>query len=84
MNTWKNHVLKYEYNPCIEEKIDFHNPWIKILSELSLKEPRGVAANVLDYDIVVRKFELQLRYYDHFRSNTLCKGMKPLISPAMG
>ena len=29
------------------------------------------------------KFELQSRYYVHFRTNTLGKGMNPLISPAM-
>ena len=28
------------------------------------------------------EFELQLRYYVHFRTNTL--GMNPLILPAMG
>ena len=33
--------------------------------------PRGVVANVQDYDITVSKFELQSRYYVHFRTNTL-------------
>ena len=32
----------------------------------------------LDYGIVVSEFELQLRYYVHFRTNTLGKGMNPL------
>ena len=27
---------------------------------------RGVVANMLDYDIVVREFELESRYYVHF------------------
>ena len=39
---------------------------------------------VLDYAVVVREFELQLHSYVHFRTNTLGKGMNPLILPAMG
>ena len=38
----------------------------------------------MDCGIVVSEFELQLRYYVHFRANTLGKGMNPLILPAMG
>ena len=38
----------------------------------------------MDYRIVVSEFELQLRYYVHFRANTLGKGMNLLILPAMG
>ena len=34
----------------------------------------------MDCGIVVREFELQSRYYVHFRANTLGKGMNPLIS----
>ena len=34
--------------------------------------------------IVVREFVPQLRYYIHFRANTLDKGMNPFILPAMG
>ena len=37
----------------------------------------------MDYEIVVREFEHQLRYYIHFRANTLGKGMNPLILLAM-
>ena len=40
--------------------------------------PRGVVINVLDCDVLVSEFEL------HLRSNTLWKGMNPLILPAMG
>ena len=40
---------------------------------------RSVVANVLDCDIVVRVFQLQLRYYIHFLTNTLGKGMNLLI-----
>ena len=39
---------------------------------------------VMGSGIVVSKFVLQLRYYVHFRANTLGKGMNPLILPAMG
>ena len=38
-----------------------------------------VVADVLDYDIFVNEFELWSRYYVHFRTNTLGKGMNPLI-----
>ncbi len=34
--------------------------------------------------IVASEFELQSRYYVHFLTNTLGKGMNPLILPAMG
>ena len=37
-----------------------------------------------DCGIIVRDFELQSRYYVHFRTKTLWKGMNPLILPAMG
>ena len=46
--------------------------------------PRGVMVKAMDCRIVVREFELQSRYYVHFRANTLGRGMKPLILPAMG
>ncbi len=46
--------------------------------------PRGVMVKAMDYGIVVSEFELQSCYYVHFRTNTLGKGMNPLILPAMG
>ena len=46
--------------------------------------PRGVMVKVMDCGIVVSEFELQSRYYVHFRANTLGKSMNPLILPAMG
>ena len=46
--------------------------------------PRGVMVKVVDCGIVVRKFALQLRYYIHFRTNTLRKDMNLLILPAIG
>ena len=41
-------------------------------------------ANMLDYDIVVSEFELQLHDNVYFRANTLEKGMNPLILRAKG
>ena len=46
--------------------------------------PRGAMVKAMDCGIVVREFVLQLRYYVHFRANTLGKGMNPLIFPVMG
>ena len=44
---------------------------------VSVKGSRGVVVNVLDCDIVVNKFEVQLYYYIHFGTNDI-------IPPAMG
>ena len=38
----------------------------------------------MDCEIVVSEFEVQLRYYVHFRTNTPGKGLNPLIVLAMG
>ena len=46
--------------------------------------PRGIMIKVLDWGIVVSEFELKSRYYVHFWTNTLRKGINPLILPAMG
>ena len=40
----------------------------------------SIMVEVLDCRIVVSEFELQLRYYIHFRTNTLGKGMNPSSS----
>ena len=45
---------------------------------------RGVMVKAMDCGIVVSEFELQSRYYVHSRTNTIGKGMNPLILPAMG
>ena len=45
--------------------------------------PYGVVANVLDSDLVVSEFEFQSRYYIHFRTSALEKGMNLLLHPAM-
>ena len=44
---------------------------------------RGVVANVLDCDVTVSEFELQLHYYVHFRTNILRKSMNPLTPLAL-
>ena len=46
--------------------------------------PYREVVNRLDYDIVVNEFELQSRFYVHFRVNTFGKGMNPLILSAIG
>ena len=46
--------------------------------------PRGVMVKAVDCGIVVSEFEIQSRYYVHFRANTIGIGMNPLILPAMG
>ena len=59
---------------------------VKVMSmnKLMRGSPRGLVANVLDCDIVVSEFEFQLRYYVHFWTNILEKGMKPFISSTVG
>ena len=47
------------------------------------RETRGVVANLLDYDIIVSKFELQSSQYIHFRTNTLGSILNPLIPSDM-
>ena len=42
--------------------------------------PRGVMVKALDCRIVVSEFKLQSRYYVHFWTNTLGKGMNALLS----
>ena len=59
--------------------------YIYIVRELVEGEcPRGVMVKAMDSGIVEGEFELQSRYYVHFRTNTLGKGMNPLILPTMG
>ena len=38
-----------------------------------------VVPNVLAYNIVGNEFEPQSRYYVHFRTNALLKGLSPLL-----
>ena len=46
--------------------------------------PRGLMVKAIDCKIVVSEFELQSRYYVHFRTNTLGKVLDPIIFQAMG
>ena len=41
--------------------------------------PHAVVANVLDYDIVVSKFKLQLHYYSQFWTDTFEKDIISFI-----
>ena len=55
-----------------------------LMCEDVLREsPYGIVANVLDCDIVVSDFELQLRHCINFRTNNLKKGMYSLMSLAV-
>ena len=45
--------------------------------------PHCRMVNMLDWDIVVSKFELQFNYYVHFWTNTLEKGMNAVIHPQL-
>ena len=45
---------------------------------------RGIMVNALDCGIVVRESELQSCDYVHFWTNTIGKGMNPVILPFMG
>ncbi len=59
-----------------------------LLNKYTIKQkpgcPRGVMVKGMVCEIVAREFELQSRYYVHFRTSTLGKGMNPLILSAMG
>ena len=44
---------------------------------------RDVMAKVMDCGLEVCEFELQSRFYVHFQTNTIRKGMNSLIPPAM-
>ena len=57
---------------------------LKVILKLIRGCPRGVMVKAMDCRIVVSEFVLQSCYYDHFRANTLGKGVNPLILQAMG
>ena len=46
--------------------------------------PRDIAANVKDWVLEIREFELQSRYYVYFQTNTFRKSRNTLISPSFG
>ena len=53
---------------------------MRIQTDIDMVGSRGEVANVLGCNIVVSEFELQLRYYIHFQTNTLGKHINSLIS----
>ena len=48
---------------------------------IEIRCPCDVMVKALDCGILVRKFEIQSRFYVHFQINTLEKGMNPFIQP---
>ena len=53
--------------------------WLFI--KFGTRSHRDVIANVQDSELEVSKFETQLQLYAHIRTNTLWKGIKPLMPP---
>ena len=48
----------------------------------SARSPREIVAKLLAGDIVISEFELKLRYYVHFRTNTLIPTIYWLNTPS--
>ena len=58
------------------------NHFLLLPTRDKLRSSFGIFANVLDFDIVVRKFELAWRPYVLFQTNTLGNGMNPPYFPS--
>ena len=67
--------------------------WVLIIAHITLGLifsvrfwgcPRGAMVKAMNSGIVVRKFELHLRYYVPFWTSTIGKSMNTLILPAVG
>ena len=73
------------YIKCLEKVV---LSWIKMVFArkpyIWRGYPHGVMVKAMNCGIVVSEFVLQSCYYIHFQTNTLGKGMNPLILPAMG
>ena len=52
---------------------------ILLVSDFEVTILQTAVANVLDCNIIESRFKLQLCYHIHFQTNTLGKGMNPLI-----
>ena len=80
----KGHSIEKNY--CIKKDHPIQKVYLaqKVPSQTKWGCPRGVMVKAMDCGIVVSEFVFQLRYYVHFRANTLGNGMNPLILPAMG
>ena len=48
---------------------------LKLIYNVAVWNSSGVVVNVLNCNIVINEFELQLHYYDHFQTNTLGKSL---------
>ena len=59
-------------------------PWILLENSPRWGGPWGVMVKALDCGIVVNEFEFQSHYYTHLWTNTLGKGMKPIIPTSYG
>ena len=55
-----------------------------ILASVYPWRPRGVLVKAMNCGIIVSEFRHQSHDYIHFQTNTLGKGMNPLILSAMG
>ena len=73
---------------CHESKVNQSLTIIRMhvyfFSNIGKRSHCGVMVKGLDCEIVVCEFEIQLRYYLHFQTNTLGKDMSSLILSAMG
>ena len=74
-----NNVFSQTQRNNLYPKIPYNNMYSKGRHSKS----HVVMVKALNCRIVVCEFELQSRYYVHFRTNTLGKGSNPLILPAM-
>ena len=72
-----NNMAKTIYGLHLYLSLPYHNLMI-------WRSSHGVVAKVLNCDIVVSDFDLQLRHYIHFQTNTLRKGMNLLILSSYG
>ena len=66
-----------------EQLSSSHKSCFKVTIPIKWVYHCGVTVKATDCRIVVSKFEQQSHYYIHFQTNTLGKGMNPLIPPAM-
>ena len=67
-----------------KDDLALNNLYWLICYKTQQNHARGVMVKAMDFGIVVCEFKIQSRYYVHFRTNTLGKGMNSRILPAMG
>ena len=92
------HVQKCKVAHFVQLPFSFIKPRKNICSSYTSNKPNfcvttfniidnlfcGVMVKALDFEIVVSEFELQSRYYVHFRTCTLGKGLNLRILTAFG